>query len=68
MKDNKRIFTTDSVDDSYFMSSDLHVNETFKNGLEFHLDGQKDNTHFTLYRQGIEDLSDFLVKWLNENK
>ena len=55
-KKRNRLFTTDQVDDSYFMSSELHVNETFKEGLEFHIDGQRDNTFFTVYQEGIKEL------------
>ena len=67
-KKKTRLFTTDSVDDSYFMSSDLHIAKgVHKQTLEFHLDGQKDNTYFTVYKEGIVDLNKFLTKWLEEN-
>lgn len=65
---SKRLFTTDNVDDSYYMSSDLHVNTSIKkDALEFHIDGQRDNTYFTVYKQGVKDLHKFLGEWLNQN-
>jgi hypothetical protein len=64
-----RLFTTDSVDDEMFMSADLHLNKTFKNGLEVEFERQNgSSTFFTLYRGGIEELNKFLTDWLKENK
>jgi len=68
MNKRERLFTTEQVDDSYFMSADLHINKTFKDGLEFHMDGQRDSTLFTLYKEGVKELSEFLIKWLKENE
>ena len=65
----KRLFTTDSVDDTMYMCVDLHINSTFKNGLEFEFERQSGAiTDFTLYRDGVEKLNDFLTNWLKENK
>lgn len=65
----KRLFTTDSVDDTMYMSADLHINKTFKNGLEFEFERQSGSiTYFTLYRDGVEKLNAFLTNWLKENK
>lgn len=65
----KRLFTTDSVDDTMYMSADLHINKTFKNGLEFEFERQSGSiTGFTLYRDGVEKLNAFLTNWLKENK
>jgi hypothetical protein len=65
---SKQLFTTNHVDDSFFMSSDLHINESFKDGLEFHIDGQRDNAYFTLYKEGVRELAEFLNTWLKENE
>jgi hypothetical protein len=65
----KRLFTTDSVDDTMYMCADLHINKTFKNGLEFEFERQSGSiTDFTLYREGVEKLNEFLTNWLKENK
>lgn len=65
----KRLFTTDSVDDTMYMCADLHINKTFKNGLEFEFERQNGSiTGFTLYREGVENLNEFLTNWLKENK
>jgi hypothetical protein len=65
----KRLFTTDSVDDTMYMCADLHINKTFKNGLEFEFERQNGSiTDFTLYREGVEKLNEFLTNWLKENE
>ncbi len=67
-KKKNRLFTTDSVDDVMFMCADLHINKTFKNGLEFEFEKQSGSTiYFTVYRDGIEKLNLFLTNWLKEN-
>ena len=63
-----RLFTTDSVDDTMSMCADLHINNTFKNGLEFEFERQSGSiTDFTLYRLGVEELNIFLTQWLKDN-
>jgi len=62
--EQKVLFTTDAVDCSWFMGAYLHINETFKDALEFEFEGQRNDLSFTLYRQGVEELRDFLNKWL----
>ena len=67
-KKRTRLFTTDSVDDTMFMSADLHINNTFKNGLEFEFERQNGPiTNLTLYYGGIEKLNKFLTQWLKDN-
>jgi hypothetical protein len=70
-KENKKVllFNTDSVDDSYFMSSELNIRKgVHEQTLEFDLDAQNgQGTHFTVYKQGIVDLHKFLTEWLEKN-
>lgn len=66
MQDRKVLFTTDAVDCAWFMWADLHINETFKDGLEFEFEGQRNGLSFTLYRGGVKELRDFLDRWLED--
>jgi hypothetical protein len=64
-KNKKTLFTTNNVNDDLFMCADLHIKKTFKDGLEFEFERQSGfKTRFTLYRDGVEELSRFLNKWL----
>ena len=66
-KKKKRLFTTDSVDDEMFMCAEIHLNKTFKNGLEVEFERQNNGiVSFTLYRDGIEKLNNFLTDWLKK--
>lgn len=68
-KKKDRLFTTDCVDDEMYMCADIHLYKTFKDGLEINLERQNgSSTVFTIYRQGVVDLNNFLTKWLEENK
>lgn len=68
-KNKEKIFTTNQVDDDYFMGSDLHIrNGVHKKTLEFHHEGQRTDCTFTLYEEGIKELHQFLTKWLQENE
>jgi hypothetical protein len=67
-KNKHRLFSTNQVDDDLFMCADLHIKKTFKDGLEFEFERQSGfKTKFTLYRGGVEELNEFLNKWLKEN-
>ena len=69
MKKNKeRLFSTDSVDDDMFMSTDLHIDKSIKDGVDFVFERQSGiKTRFTLYIDGVESLRDFLNRWLEDN-
>ena len=64
------LFKTDNVDDSMFMSADLEVTEGIHKGtLLINLIPQGgDRVYFTLYDYGVKELSDFLIKYLEDNK
>jgi len=71
MTGKKVLFTTDLVDDSMYMSSDLHVLESIKGSgaLEFEHERQySGGDRFILYREGVILLNKFLSEWLNETQ
>jgi hypothetical protein len=69
MKKSKRLYSTDSVDDDLYMCAELHIDKSFKDGLEFIYERQSGiKTRFTVYRDGIESLRDLLDKWLGDEK
>lgn len=70
MGDNKKVlFHTENVDDEMFMCSDLRINKTFKDGLEFEHERQNAGIEtFTVYKRGVKKLNQFLAKWLEESK
>jgi hypothetical protein len=70
-KTKTRLFTTDSVDDEMYMSSDLHVERSIKGSNALELVHERQNghdEHIILYRDGVKKLKDFFEKWLKETE
>ncbi len=67
-KKRKKLFTTNEVDDDYFMGAKLHISKGLhEKTLEFFMEGQRSSAEFTVYDQGIVDLHEFLTKWIQKN-
>lgn len=66
MQDTKVLFTTDAVYCPWLIGAEMCINETLEDGLEFEFEGQRNGLSFTLYRDGVKELRDFLDRWLED--